>query len=173
MKSVAQSYVWWPGIDRDLESLAKSCPKCQSMRSTPAVAPLHPWLWPTQPWDRIHVDFTGPCQGRMLLVVTDAHSKWPEVFEMKSTTTSATIRVLRSLFARYGLPHQLVSDSGPQFTAAEFSKFLSGYGIKHACSSPYHPSSNSAAERLVRTLKRCNPEKDFSHNSLIRRQPSY
>ena len=163
VKSVARSYVWWPGIDRDLESLAKSCPKCQSMRSTPAVAPLHPWLWPTQPWDRIHVDFTGPCQGRMLLVVTDAHSKWPEVFEMKSTTTSATIRVLRSLFARYGLPHQLVSDSGPQFTAAEFSKFLSGYGIKHVCSSPYHPSSNGAAERLVSTLKRCNPEKDFSH----------
>ena len=66
------------------------------MRSTPAVAPLHPWLWPTQPWDRIHVDFAGPCQGRMLLVVTDAHSKWPEVFDMKSTTTPATIRVLSS-----------------------------------------------------------------------------
>jgi len=35
MKSVARSYVWWPGLDGDIESMAKSCNKCQSCQSTP------------------------------------------------------------------------------------------------------------------------------------------
>ena len=42
MKSVARSYVWWPGLDGELETLAKSCPSCQEVQKAPAVAPLHP-----------------------------------------------------------------------------------------------------------------------------------
>ena len=30
MKSLARSYVWWPNIDRDLETKAKQCRSCQS-----------------------------------------------------------------------------------------------------------------------------------------------
>ena len=153
MKSIARSYVWWPGLNEDLETLVKGCPKCQSCRSAPAVAPLHPWLWPTHPWQRIHVDFAGPIDGRMMLVIVDAHSKWPEVIPMYSTTSQMTIRVLRRLFATFGLPQQLVSDNGPQFTSEEFAEFLTKNGVKHIRSSPYHPSTNGLAERFVRTLK--------------------
>ena len=104
MKAVARSYVWLPGLDRELENLVKSCNKCQSCQSMPAVAPLHPWLWPTQPWQHIHIDYASPVDGRMMLVTVDAHSKWPEVMLTSSTTSQATIRVLRQLFATYGLP---------------------------------------------------------------------
>ena len=31
--------------------------------------PLHPWSWPPRPWQRIHLDFLGPFQGSMFLVV--------------------------------------------------------------------------------------------------------
>ena len=72
MKAVAQSYVWWPGLDGDLETFVRSCQKCQSCHSMPAMAPLHPWLWPSLPWQRIHVDYAGPVDGRMLLVIVDA-----------------------------------------------------------------------------------------------------
>ena len=154
MKAIARSYVWWPGFNGDLETLVKSCPKCQSCRSAPAVAPLHPWLWPTQPWQRIHVDFAGPIDGKMMLIIVDAHSKWPEVIPMSSTTSQLTIRVLRRLFATYGLPQQLLSDNGPQFTSEEFADFLVRNGVKHIRSSPYHPSTNGLAECFVRTLKR-------------------
>jgi len=118
------------------------------------VAPLHPWLWPSRPWQRIHVDFAGPVRGRNFLILVDAHSKWPDVIEMRSTTSTATIRELRQLFATFGLPEQLVSDNGPQFTSDEFKSFLKSNGVKHICSAPYHPSSNGAAERFVRTFKR-------------------
>ena len=43
----------------------------------------------------------------MMLVIVDAHSKWPEVMLMSYTTSQATIRALRQLFAAYGLPQQM------------------------------------------------------------------
>ena len=118
-----------------------------------SFAPLHPWIWPAKPWERIHVDFPGPYQNKMFLIAVDAHSKWPEVIQMASTSAEQTIIALRQLFATYGLPLQLVSDNGPQFTAVEFQHFLKGNGVKHIRCSPCHPSSNGLAERFVRTFK--------------------
>ena len=146
MKAVARSYVWWPCINQDIEDLVKECDKCQATESAPPLAPLHPWLWPTQPWERIHLDFAGPMRGKMLLVVIDALSKWPEVFPMVSTTAQATICVLRSLFTTYRLPRQVVSDSCPQFASDEFRLFLENNRVKHIKSSPYHPATTGAAE---------------------------
>ena len=153
MKAIARSYVWWHKLDTHLEDMVKSCTSCQSVKDAPPVAPLHPWIWPTKPWERIHVDFAGLFQNKMFLIVVDVHSKWPEVMQMTSTSAEQTIIVLRQLFASYGLPLQLVSDNGPQFTAIEFQHFLKGNGVKHIRCSPYHPSSNGLAERFVRTFK--------------------
>ncbi|XP_056132822.1 uncharacterized protein K02A2.6-like, partial [Lampris incognitus] len=153
MKRLARSYVWWPGIDSQIELQAKSCHSCQRSQKEPSLAPLHPWMWPSGPWERIHVDFAGPFEGHMYLVVVDAHSKWPEVQIMDSTTASKTITVLRGLFSRHGLPHILVSDNGPQFCSEEFTTFLKANGVKHIRSAPYHPATNGLAERFVQTFK--------------------
>ena len=154
MKAIARSYFWWSGLDRNIEDLAKSCSGCQAVQAMPPTAPLHPWVWPDTPWKRVHVDFAGPFQGKMFFIIVDAHSKWPEVITMTSTTTLHTVEALRSIFSRYGLPDQLVSDNGPQFTSGEFAQFLRQHGIKHILSAPYHPSSNGLAERFVQTFKR-------------------
>ena len=154
MKNKARSHVWWPGIDLDIESIVRSSLPCQSVRNTAPTAPLHPWLWPTKPWRRVHIDFAGPFLNRMFLLAVDAHSKWPEVIEMSNTTSSKTTDELRRLFATYGLPEQLVTDNGPQFVSQEFSSFMKSNGIKHIKTSPYHPASNGAVERFVQTLKR-------------------
>ena len=52
---------------------------CQSMQNKPPPVLLHPWTWPTQPWQRTHIDYAGPFMGAMFLVVVDAHSKLVEV----------------------------------------------------------------------------------------------
>ena len=106
---------------------------------------LHPWPWPGAPWQRIHLDFTGPFEGRMFFVAVDAHSEWPEVCLMDSTTASKTIQVLRSMFGRYGLPEVLVSDNGPQFVSDEFARFLKANGVKHMGYAPFHPTTNGLA----------------------------
>ena len=131
MKAIARYYVWWPSMDKNLEDVAKNCQPCQSVKSSPAVALLHPWIWPERPWQRVHIDFAGPPKGRMFFVLVDAHSKWPKVVEMKTTTAAKTIEVMRTMFAAYGLPEQAVSDNSPQFTLEEFTDFMRGNGIKH------------------------------------------
>uniref|UniRef100_A0A8C3HCL2 Gypsy retrotransposon integrase-like protein 1 n=1 Tax=Chrysemys picta bellii TaxID=8478 RepID=A0A8C3HCL2_CHRPI len=153
MKEIAQSYFWWPGLDSAIEEKARACMSCQGVRNAPQWAPLHPWDWPENLWQRIHVDFSGPLEGSMFLVVVDAHSKWPEVSIMQSTTAESTIQKLQGLFSRFGLPEQLVSDNGPQFVSQEFQKFMKANGIHHITSAPYHPSTNGLAERSVQTMK--------------------
>ena len=153
MKLLARSHVWWPHIDQDIQEMVKGCCACQEVKQAPPVAPLHPWIWPSQPWKRIHVDFPGPFMGGSYLIVVDAHSKWPEVHHMSTTTMTKTLHVLRSLFARYGIPEQLEPDNGPQFVSEEFETFMKQNGVKYIKYSPCHPSSNGQAERFVRTFK--------------------
>ena len=164
MKSIARSYLWWPGLDGDLEKQARSCLPCQAVKQPPPPAPLHPWIWPDRPWQRIHIDFASPFLGRMFLLVVDAHSIWTEVFEMNQTTSTKTIQALRQLFSSYGLPEQDVSDNGPHFVSSEFHNFLLNNGIRHIHSSPYHPASNGLVERFVRTFK--EPMKASKHDGL-------
>ena len=64
MKSLARSYVWWPNMDKDLESRVRTCENCQMNRKNPPEAPLHPWEWPSRPWERIHIDYAGPFLGK-------------------------------------------------------------------------------------------------------------
>ena len=78
METLTRSYVWWPNINAQLEELAKACSGCQQ-NSMPTKASLHPWEWATTPWQRIHIDYAGPFQNSMFIVVVDALSKWPEL----------------------------------------------------------------------------------------------
>jgi len=55
--------------------------------------------------------------------------------------------------ARFGLPRVVVTDNGPQFSSELFSKFLSGNGIKHLPSPPFHPATNGFAENAVKSFK--------------------
>ena len=153
MKSLARSYVWWPGLDEDITRAVQTCEICQNSRPNPPSAPLHPWEWPSRPWSRIHIDHAGPFQGKLFLLVVDAYSKWLEVHIVPSTSAEATISKLRLIFSTFGLPDQLVSDNGTGFTSAEFRAFLSANGIRQILTSPYHPSSNGLAERAVQTFK--------------------
>ena len=153
MKALSRSLVWWPGLDSDIEKMVKTCTPCQQNQSLPATAPLHPWQWPTRPWSRLHIDYAGPMDGKMFLVVIDAHSKWIEVFPMSNATALTTVQNLRQLFARFGIPDSIVSDNGTQFTAQEFQDFCKSNGIQHIQVSPYHPLSNRLVERAVQVFK--------------------
>ena len=57
MKGFARSFVWWPGMDSDLQEKVKPCLSCQQNQKTPEIAPLHPWKWSQRPWTTLHVDF--------------------------------------------------------------------------------------------------------------------
>ena len=153
MKSIARSYFWWPGLDKDIEDEANSCQYCLSERRNPPAHHLHVWEYPSKPFERVHADFAGPFMGKMYLIVTDAYSKWVEIFNVKSTSADQTIEKLATLFAQFGNPEQFYTDNGPPWTSGEFDKFMKSRGIRHNFSPPYHPASNGLAENQVKTFK--------------------
>ena len=97
-------------MDSEMEKLVRECSKCQeNQRDVPSV-PLKLWFWPSRPWNRLHIDYVGPFMNSMFLLIIDAHSKWVEIFKTSSSTSAATIQLLRSTFARFGIPQMIVSD---------------------------------------------------------------
>ena len=89
----------------------------------------------------------------MFLLIIDAHSKWLEIHITTVSTAAVTIQKLQQTFATLGLPETLVSDNGTAFTSLEFQEFMKQNGITHLRTAPYHPASNSLAERAVQNFK--------------------
>ena len=59
---------------------------------------------------------------------------------METTTFTKTIQAMRTNFVRWGLPEQIESKNGPQYTSTEFQKFCEVNGVNHILVTPYHPS---------------------------------
>ena len=153
MKSLARGYVWWPGMDNEIEGIAKRCEACQKNQRKPKASIPHPWVAPSEPWERLHLDFAGPFLGWMWLILIDAYSKWIEIVKMSNTNSGSTIKALRDIFSRFGLPQSIVSDNGPQLISIEMSQFMKKNGIHHILIPSYHPASNGQAESIVGKFK--------------------
>ena len=141
--------VWWPGIDREIKLMIKSCLPCQSMAPKAALEPLRPTTMPNKPWQGIHIDLCGPFPtGESLLVCEDACTRWPEVVILKTTTSAVIISHLKRIFAALGILMTVVSDNGPQFVSEESEAFLRNYGMTHRKVTPYWPQANAQVERF-------------------------
>lgn len=79
MKGMARSLVWWPGMDKEIECCSRQCVHCLQNSPMPPKAEPVPWPEPKECWERLHLDYAGPVEGKMLLVLVDAKSKWLEV----------------------------------------------------------------------------------------------
>lgn len=124
-------------VDKDIENWVKGCEICSSVRAEPRKAKLQNWETTKYVFERVHADFLGPIQGKMLLVITDIYSKWPEVFIMNTTGAKETIEKFRECFARFGLPTKLVTDNDSQLVSEEFLRFCNINNIKQVTSSPF------------------------------------
>ena len=99
-------------MDAELEATAAGYNACAlHARDLPKTA-VHPWPWPTRPWVRLHIEYAGPVDGVMLLVLIDSHSKWLEAVPVQCATAEATRSALRHIFTTHGLPEVIVSDKG-------------------------------------------------------------
>ncbi|CAH8497738.1 unnamed protein product [Dicrocoelium dendriticum] len=159
-KNRVRLYFWWPRMASSIETFVVNCNACRlaDKSSLPVKAPTQPIAYPLKPWTKIAIDIMGPfatapTNKRNLLVATCFYSRWPEVHMCDQVTTSVVLRWLKHLFSRFGLPHEIVTDNGPQFCSREFADFLHCHNIKHSRTAPYNPAANGMVERLNRSLK--------------------
>ena len=151
IKALMRSYVYWPGMDKDIENMVKSCKSWASVAKELPIK-FNPWLKTDKPWLRLNIDYVGPIKGTYFFVIVDSFMKWPEVLKCETSTTKTTIKVLPELFARFGLPETIVSDNGTPFT--EFENFCELLLINHLKLERYHPRSNRLVEKFIDVFKR-------------------
>ncbi|XP_060882065.1 uncharacterized protein K02A2.6-like [Metopolophium dirhodum] len=153
MKSLARSYFWWPGMDKEIENITQNCDNCLNVRQNPPKSIISPWKWPEKPWTRVHCDFLGPFQNKYFFVIVDATTKWLEIFQVNSMTAEIVIQKCSETIARFGIPKTITSDGAKCFTGFEFQAYCKNLGIRHMTGAPFHPESNGCAESAVKTVK--------------------
>ena len=84
-------------------------------------APLTPPTQPVYPFQCVCADFFH-YKGVNYLVIVDRYSNWP-IVEKTSGGSQGLIDSLRRSFVTYGIPDELSSDGGPEFTAATTHEF--------------------------------------------------
>lgn len=148
----ARQTVYWPGMSQEIKQMAETCAVCQEFKPRNQKETLQPHEDGHRPWEKVGVDLFE-IKGRHYLVTIDYYTNFIEADYLSTTTTTQVITKLKSHFARFGIPTQLVSDCGPQFTADEFKNFVTTWGISHKTSSPGHHQSNGKAESAVKVMK--------------------
>ena len=157
MEARARATIFWPGLTVDINNARANCRDC--ITNAPSQARLPPAAYdpPTTPFEKIASDYFHS-GGYYYLVVADRLSGWPEVFKSPVGTPQSgaegLIACLRNCFACFGVPNELSSDGGPEFSAHKTSDFLQRWGVHHRDSSAYHPQSNGRAEVAVKSMKR-------------------
>ena len=176
MEQRACAIVYWPGMSKDIRDTRDRCADCNRNAPAQAATPPLPTTPPSTPFEAVFADFFT-YSGRHYLVVGDRLSGWVEVFGSPAGTTLAgaagLIRHLRSFFATFGVPEELSSDGGPEFTAGCTEAFLRLWGVRHRVSSAHFPQSNGRAEVAVKTAKRLlmsntGPTGSLDHDRFLR-----
>lgn len=90
---------------------------------------LQNWPWPERPAQRIYLDFLGPVEGKMFIVIVDAFSKWVYVKSVKNITSEWTIRILKEYFSFWGIPEKIVTDNGPSLCSELMEQFKKKMGL--------------------------------------------
>ncbi|KAK3531883.1 hypothetical protein QTP70_034386 [Hemibagrus guttatus] len=153
---------WWPSLTSDVEEHVRACSTCAQTRTSRQLPEglLEPLPIPQRPWSHLSVDFLTdlPDSGghTAVLVVVDRFSKGCKLIPLKGLPSAMQTAeaLFLHVFRNFGLPEDIVSDRGPQFTSRVWESLCARLGIGVSLSSGYHPQSNGQAERLNQEIGR-------------------
>ncbi|KAK3552186.1 hypothetical protein QTP86_005112 [Hemibagrus guttatus] len=151
-----QRWFWWPSQSHDVTDFVRAYTVCAQSRTSRQLPEglLKPLPIPRRPWSHIAVDFLTDLPDSSgfttVLVITDRFSKACKLIPLNGLPTAweTAITLFQHVFCNYGLPEDIVSDRGSQFTSQVWPAFCTQLGINVSLTSGYHPQSNGQAERL-------------------------
>ena len=68
-----RSYVYWYGVDKEIENLVKICKNC-ALAAMASPVKFNPWPKTDKPWSRLHNDYAGPIKEMYYFIVTASQS---------------------------------------------------------------------------------------------------
>nr|GEX52376.1 reverse transcriptase domain-containing protein [Tanacetum cinerariifolium] len=88
------------------------------------------------------VPFPSSRGNRYILVAVDYLSKWVEAKALPTNDARVVVKLLKSLFARFGTLRAIISDRGTHFCNDKFAKVMSKYGVTRRLSTAYYPQTS-------------------------------
>ena len=143
----------------DIFRFCNSCDDCQKTIPKGRVpkAPLDKMPVISTPFQRVTIDLVGApiCSkgNRYILTMVDMATRYPKAAAIPKVDTVTVAEELVKMFCDIGIPNEILSDNGSQFTSdmmAEVQRLLS---IRSFTTTPYHAQCNGLCERYNGTLK--------------------
>ena len=152
-KKQARQALFWPLINKELEYMISKCPTCLTYRNRqPSETPIKHEI-PDHPWTKCAADLFR-LQGHYYLLIVDYYSKFIAVENLKNSQSETVINKCKKVFSQFGIPKELITDNGPEFSSHKFRSFSKTWDILHKTISPHYHQSNGLAERSIQTVKR-------------------
>ena len=148
---MAHSSMFLPGMTANIRAQVYNCSACQTFQSRQPAETLRNELPITQPWTCLATDIFE-YGGKSYLIVVDRFSKFIVVCKVSDHNSKCTIATCLQIFSEFGVPDEICSDWGSNFTPQLFICFCKGLDVKLLFSSTYHHSGNPA-ERAVHIIK--------------------
>ncbi|KAL5479435.1 hypothetical protein EMCRGX_G022956 [Ephydatia muelleri] len=149
---------YWPTLYRDVEDFCRGCQVCQKLSKQKVVkAPLILLPVVTEPFRRVAMDIVGPMPrtnsgNRYILVMSDYATRYPEAVPVKAIDAEHIAEELVRVFARVGIPEEILTDQGSNFTSQLLSEIYQLLHVHPIQTTPYHPQTDSLVERFNQTL---------------------
>ena len=86
-------------------------------------------------------------------MVCDYATRFQEAIALKSITAETITEELIKLFAQVGIPEEILTDQGTNFTAELLKELYRLLHVKAIRTSPYYPQTDGLVERFNGTLK--------------------
>ena len=187
---------WWPSLNSDAQDYIRSCETCcrsKVLRHKP-YGFLQPLEIPSRPWSSVSMDFITdlPLSNGFtcIFVTVDRFSKMSHFIPFANIPSAidTASAFMKSIFRLHGLPDEILSDRGSQFTSKFWIAICKALGINMKYSSPFHHQTNGLTERVnsvVEQYLRCFTNfkgsdwenylylAEFSYNNALQESSNY
>lgn len=157
-KLLSERFVWHR-MNADIVRWCRECVSCQTSKvHRHHRAPVEAIPVPGRRFTHVHVDIVGPLPTSSgfsyLLTAIDRTTRWPEAYPLADITAATCAQAfLSGWVSRFGVPLELTTDRGRQFTSSLWAAMASALGTSLHRTTSYHPQANGLVERFHRTLK--------------------
>ena len=152
-KKRAHQALFWPLINKELEDMISKCPTRLTYRNRQSSeTSIKPEI-PDYPWTKCAADLFR-LQGHYYLLIDDYYSKFIAVENSQNPQSETVINKCKKVFSQFGIPKELITDNGPEFSKHKVRSFSKTRDILHKTISHHYHQSNGLAERSIQTVKR-------------------
>lgn len=172
LDSIRRDY-FWHGMRKYISEYCASCAECARAKSSrhKPYGLLKPLPIPEKPWTSLSMDLIEQLPESdsfsSILVIVDRLTKMSLFVPTTTRVTSEELARLFVLhvFSKHGVPNDIVSDRGSEFTSNFWKSLGTKLNIKLNFSTAFHPQSDGQTERTNQTLEQylrlyCNYKQD-------------